>query len=43
VRVPLLRWPLPVLGECMELHLLIGEDAVPTVRRTTPVGRINHL
>lgn len=41
-RVPLLVWPEPVMGARMELHLVLGEDGVPTVRRTTPVVRINY-
>lgn len=35
--IPLLSWPEPVLGACMELELMVREDGVPTVRATTPV------
>jgi hypothetical protein len=41
-RVPLLSWPEPVMGESLTLHLLVRGDGVPTVRRTTPVVRINY-
>ena len=41
-RVSLLSWPDIVMGERLMLLLLIREDGVPTVRRTTPVGRINY-
>jgi hypothetical protein len=41
-RVQLLRWPEPVLGERMELHLILGDDGVPTIRRTILVGQVNY-
>jgi hypothetical protein len=41
-RVHLLSWPEPVLGECLELYLMVREDGVPTVRLTTPVVRIDY-
>jgi hypothetical protein len=40
--VHLLSWPEPVLGECLELYLMVREDGVPTVRLTTPVARIDY-
>lgn len=38
----LLGWPTPTVGQCLELQLMVREDGVPTVRRTTPVLRVEH-
>lgn len=41
-RLGLLSWPEPAVGECLELHLMVREDGVPTVRLTTPVVRVDR-
>jgi hypothetical protein len=38
----MLGWPEPLVGDCLELHLMVREDGVPTVRQTTPVLRVQH-
>ena len=40
-RLAPLSWPKPVVSEDLVLLLLVCEDGVPTVRRTTPVVLID--